>query len=31
MHHAYMETEVEVMEIESFTSLMREMGGGKTA
>ena len=31
MHHAYMETEVEVMEIEGFTSLMREMGGGKTA
>ena len=31
MHHAYMETSVEVVEGETFESVMREMGGGRTA
>jgi len=31
MHHAYMETTVEVVEGETFESVMREMGGGRTA
>ena len=31
MHHAYMETSVEVIEHKAFASLMRELGAGKTS
>ena len=30
MHHAYMQTSIEVVEGETFESLMRELGGGQT-
>ena len=31
MHHAYMETAIQVLEPKDFTSWAREMGGGKTS
>ena len=31
LHHAYMQTEIQVLERSSFTSWAREMGGGKTS
>jgi cytochrome c oxidase subunit 2 len=31
MHHAYMETSVEVLEDRAFNSVMRELGGGRTS
>jgi cytochrome c oxidase subunit 2 len=31
LHHAYMETKIEVMPDETFTTFMRESGGGKTS
>lgn len=30
MHHAYMQTSIEVVEGETFESVMRELGGGRT-